>query len=509
MVAHALAGTQLGRYQVIKYLASGGMAQVLLARSSGIEGFERHVVIKRIHPERALDEHAVKMFLDEARLAASLHHANIVQVHDIGQENGEYFFAMEYIHGEDLRRLLAHVASRGDKIPFEHVVTIVSAAASALHYAHDHRNLGIVHRDVSPANIIVGYDGGVKVVDFGIAKAALRSQETHSGTLKGKISYMSPEQCMGQPVDRRSDVFALGVVLYELATVRRLFKGSSDFLTMSQIVAGNVPKPSIHQHEIPSALEEIVMKALALDADDRFQTAEEMRMALERCGPKSSTSELADYMRKVFGHRTEPWLAEDDEPEISIIDFDAVATGVASGPHRILTPPPGSLLARAKRKVAVPGGVPVIEVAKASAWDDASASQPEAEVPIAVKRVPTRRTPRRALTRPVRLRTKSRVRHWPYFVIGGATVLIAAALTILLLPDRKSAPPPSPPVQAAPAEQPVAPVATPAPAPLEPPAVVEAPKPQIVKAKRAKKPETKKPTAKKDSTWDPTTLLPK
>ena len=506
MVAHhALAGTQLGRYQVIKYLASGGMAQVLLARSSGIEGFERHVVIKRIHPERALDEHAVKMFLDEARLAAALHHANIVQVHDIGQENGEYFFAMEYIHGEDLRRLLAHASSHGEKIPFEHVVTIVSAAASALHYAHDYRNLGIVHRDVSPANIIVGYDGGVKVVDFGIAKAALRSQETQSGTLKGKISYMSPEQCMGQPVDRRSDVFALGVVLYELSTVRRLFKGSSDFLTMSQIVAGNVPKPSMHRPDLPPALEEIVMKALALDADDRYQSAEEMRMALDRSGPRSSTSELADYMRMVFGRRSEPWLDDDDEPEISVFDFDTAATGVASGPDRILTPPPGSLMARAKRKVAVPGGVPVIDVASGASWDEASSSQAEAPAPVAVRRVPTRRTPRRALTRPVRLRMK-RAQRWPYFVVGGATVLIAATLTILLLPDREPAQPTPapapPPVQAAPIEQPVAP------APLEPPAV-EQPKPQTVKAKRAKKPETKKPTAKKASNWDPTTLLPK
>src|SRR5687768_2221412 len=179
------------------------MAQVLLARSSGIEGFERYVVIKRIFPERAHDAGSVSMFLDEARLAASLHHTNIVQVHDIGQERGEYFFAMDYIHGEDLRKMLTELSRQHTMMPLEHVVTIVLAATAALHYAHEHRTpdrkpLNIVHRDVTPGNIIVGYDGTVKVVDFGIAKAALRSQETQSGTLKGKIAYMSPEQCMGE-----------------------------------------------------------------------------------------------------------------------------------------------------------------------------------------------------------------------------------------------------------------------------------------------------------------------
>src|SRR5687767_10230119 len=238
------------------------MAQVLLARSSGIEGFERHVVVKRIHTERAEDPVFVKMFLDEARLAAQLHHNNIVQVHDIGKEKGEYFFAMEYVHGEDLRKLLMKVNKKKEKVPFEHVVTIVTTAALALHHAHEQRGpdrkpLGLVHRDVSPANIIVGYDGNVKVVDFGIAKAALRSTQdnTKAGSLKGKVSYMAPEQCAGQSVDRRSDVYSLGIVLFELSTVRRLFKGNNDFLTMSAIVQGNVPKPSSYRKDIPPELE--------------------------------------------------------------------------------------------------------------------------------------------------------------------------------------------------------------------------------------------------------------
>src|SRR5262245_53515446 len=162
------------------------MADVLIARATGIENFERHVVVKRIKAEQARDKRFVEMFLDEARLAASLHHANIGQVFDIGHEDNEYFFAMEYVHGEDLRRLLQHLVRRKQHMPLEHVITIVSAAAAALHYAHEHRSpdrkpLGIVHRDVSPANIIVGYDGTVKVLDFGIAKATQRTTETHSG----------------------------------------------------------------------------------------------------------------------------------------------------------------------------------------------------------------------------------------------------------------------------------------------------------------------------------------
>src|SRR5690349_13392106 len=174
------------------------MAEVLLARGAGAHGFE-HVVIKRIRPEQAQDEHFVRMFLDEARLAASLHHQNIVAVHEIGEDRGEFFFAMEYVHGEDLRRVLMEVNRQQDRLPIAMVTGIVAAAASGLHHAHETRGpdrklLGIVHRDVSPANILVAYDGRVKVADFGIAKAALRSVETRSGTLKGKVSYMSPEQ---------------------------------------------------------------------------------------------------------------------------------------------------------------------------------------------------------------------------------------------------------------------------------------------------------------------------
>jgi tRNA A-37 threonylcarbamoyl transferase component Bud32 len=337
---------KLGRYKIVKHLADGGMAQVLLARADGIEGFERHVVVKRIHGERAADPVFVKMFLDEARLAAQLHHNNIVQVHDIGKSLGEYFFAMEYVHGEDLRKLLMKLNKKREKVPFEHIVTIIATTALALHHAHEQRGadrqpLGLVHRDVSPANIIVGYDGNVKVVDFGIAKAALRTkpEDTKDGALKGKVSYMAPEQCSGATVDRRSDVFALGIVMFELTTVRRLFKSKNDFLTMSAIVSGEVPAPSSYRTDLPPELEAIMLKALAHDPENRFQTAEEMREALEQFaadkGLRMSTGALAGYMKQLFGHRPEPWLVEEPVEYEMTIDFD----GSESGAAKIATDP--------------------------------------------------------------------------------------------------------------------------------------------------------------------------
>jgi len=294
------------------------MADVLLGRSEGIEGFARHVVVKRIKPELATDRRFIEMFLDEARLAATLHHQNVVQVHDIGEDNGEYFFAMEYLHGEDLRKLLGAVAKQKQSIPLSHVVAIVSAAAAGLHYAHERRasdkkKLEIVHRDVTPSNIIVNYDGSVKLVDFGIAKATMRSSDTRAGTLKGKTSYMSPEQCRGEAtIDRRSDIYSLGVVLYELATTTRLFKGDSEYLIMDAIVNGKVPLPRVRRPDLPNELSSIIMRALSVDRDRRFQTADQMRQALDQfavdANLTSSTSGIASYMKKQFGEKPEPWL---------------------------------------------------------------------------------------------------------------------------------------------------------------------------------------------------------
>ena len=310
---------------MLKHLASGGMADVLLGRTEGIEGFERHVVLKRIKPEHAKDQRFIRMFLDEARVAANLHHQHVVQVHDIGENAGEYFIAMEYLHGEDVRTILSTASKMRQHVPLGCAMAIVSAAAAGLHYAHerrgpDKRPLGIVHRDISPSNILVGYDGSIKVVDFGIAKASAR-QETRSASLKGKISYMSPEQCKGGEVDRRSDVYSLGVVLYELATTTRLFKGETDYLVMDQIVNGRVTLPQVRRPELPNELSAIIMRAISPDPERRYFTAEELRVALDQFAAKASlttsTSAISTYMRKQFGEKPEPWL------DIESQDFDA------------------------------------------------------------------------------------------------------------------------------------------------------------------------------------------
>jgi serine/threonine protein kinase len=314
-------GARLGRYVVLKHLASGGMADVLLGRADGHSGFERHVVLKRIRADHAGDQRFIRMFLDEARVAANLHHQHVVQVHDVGETGGEYFIAMEYIHGEDVRTILSAALRARQHVPLGYAIAIVSAAAAGLHYAHerrgpDKRPLGIVHRDISPSNILVGYDGSIKVVDFGIAKAEMR-QETKttrsgSGRLKGKVAYMSPEQCKSGDIDRRSDVYSLGVVLYELCTTTKLFRGENDYLIMDQIVNGKVALPRVRRPELPNEISAIIMRAIAPDPERRFATADELRLALDHFAAKggltASTSSIAAYMRKQFGEKPEPWL---------------------------------------------------------------------------------------------------------------------------------------------------------------------------------------------------------
>jgi serine/threonine protein kinase len=316
-------GTMLGRYQVLKPLAKGGMAEVLLARTIGLGGFARHVVIKRIRVDHGSDQTAIDMFLDEARLVASLHHRNIVQVHDVGEEGGKFFFVMEYVHGCDTRELLRNVKDKRAQVPLEHVITIVTAAAAGLHYAHEQRGsdrkpLNIVHRDISPGNILLAFDGGVKVVDFGIAKAEARSIETGVGEMKGKVGYMSPEQCRALPIDRRTDIFQLGIVLYELCTVRRLFRADSRFETMAQIADGNIAPPSKWRSDLPPDLETIMLKTLAKHADERYQTADELRLVLEafasRNGLGLSPGRLSDYLKEQFGEVPEPWLVDEHVP---------------------------------------------------------------------------------------------------------------------------------------------------------------------------------------------------
>ncbi len=278
-------GERLGRYRLVRKLATGGMAEVFLAVATGPEGFEKVVVVKRVLHHLSEDPRFVEMFLDEARLAARLEHPNIVQIFDLGEVGGRYFIAMEYLRGLPVSHLLRRTRARGQEFPHPLAALVVSRAASALHYAHrlrgpDGRPLGIVHRDISPDNLFVTREGVVKVLDFGIAKAVTNRHETTAGTIKGKFAYMSPEQVRGQRLDARSDVFSLGVVLYELTTSVRPFEGTSDILTVSAILNDPPPRPMDIFPGYDPALEAICLKCLAKDPDQRWASAGELAAAL-------------------------------------------------------------------------------------------------------------------------------------------------------------------------------------------------------------------------------------
>ena len=284
------------------------MAELFLARARGIEGFETLVAVKRILPQLAVNGEFVRMFLDEARLAAQLRHPNIAQVYDIGKEAGAHFFVMEYVAGHDLRDVLT-AAGRAGGLPLEHALTIVAGVAAGLHHAHEHtgpdgKTLGIVHRDLSPRNVLCSFTGAVKLVDFGIAKVRNRQTDTRDGTLKGKLAYMSPEQCRAEPLDRRSDIFALGLLLYELTTGQRAFDEDLEYRLINLVAAGSVVAPSARVRGYPKELEPIVMKALQPARADRYATAEELQLDLESYAQKAhlalSTANLRRYMRALF-----------------------------------------------------------------------------------------------------------------------------------------------------------------------------------------------------------------
>ena len=309
---------KIGRYDLLRRLGAGGMAEVHLARASGLEGFEKLLVLKRILPHLAADANFVQMFLAEARLAALLQHTNIVQVFDLGKDNAHFFFTMEFVYGENAHAISKAARRRGQLLPIEHAITITIGAAAGLHYAHtrvgfDGKPLGIVHRDVSPTNIMVTYDGCPKVADFGIAKVTNRTDVTQAGIRKGKVPYMSPEQCKAKRVDRRSDVFALGICLYELSTQTRLFEGDNEFGVMNRIVTGDIPLPSSRRANYPPELERIVMKALDIDRDRRYASCQEMQRDLgtfvRNMRLDASALSLGAWMHRTFNPQPFPWGA--------------------------------------------------------------------------------------------------------------------------------------------------------------------------------------------------------
>jgi serine/threonine protein kinase len=298
-----------GQYLLLDRIATGGMAEVFRAKRRGVEGFEKTVAVKRILPHLSDNKDFVEMFINEAKMVAGLSHPNIVQIFDLGKIEDTYYIAMEYIDGKDLRAILARSHDRDAILDVDLSALIATKIASALEYAHRHRDpsgrpLWIVHRDVSPPNVLISHEGEVKLVDFGIAKAAIKAPSTDSGSLRGKLLYMSPEQAWGRAMDKRSDIFSLGTVLFEMLTGRSLFMGTSEMSILERVRAAQFLTPSSFNPAIPIELEAVVAMALKKEPEDRYQDASEMLRDLDaylRRRPAVGSTELARRVAKLFG----------------------------------------------------------------------------------------------------------------------------------------------------------------------------------------------------------------
>jgi len=337
----APAMTRLGAYEIISRLAAGGMAELFLARITGPQGFVKLVVLKKVLSHLADTPRYARLLIDEAKLGACLDHPNIVQVHDVGIVDGHYFYAMEYVDGCDLRTVLRRVDSTRGMFPIHHAVMIARDLASALHYAHNRRGpdgspLNIVHRDVSTSNIQLSYDGTVKLLDFGIAKSDSSSIRTRTGLLKGKAGYMSPEQARCAPIDHRTDVYSLGIVLWEMLTGKRLYDAPNELLA-SQLILNRIPtRPSEvrPQRDCPPELDAIVMRALAHPVEDRYQSARQFQTELEELARvhrlNQSSIALSEYMHSLFDTEIRT-SAQHDVATVTRTDLHAAPQGTPPG----------------------------------------------------------------------------------------------------------------------------------------------------------------------------------
>lgn len=330
-------GTMLGRYQIVGELAMGGMAELYVARHATEEGYEKVVAIKRVLPNLSRDEAFVQMFLNEARLAAGLDHPNIVHVIDFGADGREHFLAMEYVHGKGVHEIQRAAAKVGG-VPLACALTIVRGVAEALHYAHerksgDGRALGLVHRDVSPSNVLISYDGAIKLADFGIATATALTRATRTGSIKGKLSYMAPEQVRGEDVDRRADVFSLGVVLYELTTGSRCFYAPGEFALINRVVEGRFERPTQVRQDFDPKLEAVILRALKVDRNERFESTRALQVAIEDLATKQGLSlssvGVSELMGQLFGHQ--------DYPKTDVIPLSLAGVPRAQGEPTIET----------------------------------------------------------------------------------------------------------------------------------------------------------------------------
>ncbi len=365
---------KVGRYQLVTRLAVGGMAEVYLARHGELSGFRTLVVVKKVLPHLAENMEFTTMFLDEARIASQLDHPNIVRIFEVGRASGEYFLVMDLVQGKPVSSLIRRAMHTGTAIEPRLASLIVAHAAAGLHHAHqlstaDGQPIGLVHRDVSPQNILVSFEGGVKVIDFGIARALGRLTSTNAGGTKGKAGYMSPEQARAEEIDHRIDIFALGVVLWEAVCSRRLFTKDTDFATMRAIIYEPLPRPSSVTKVAP-ALESIIMKALSRDPADRYQSAQDMATALDRYIHQSggaSATDLAALMKSSFAEDQAQWkslarmaLEMEDVPEAAT--KAEIQVGGSKG-LRLLTPYGPATFAAAQRRRWLARGFAVVGLA--------------------------------------------------------------------------------------------------------------------------------------------------
>ena len=347
-----------GEYKILKKIATGGMAEVFLAKRIGMKGFEKLLAIKRILPQFSENEEFIAMFIDEAKLAAKLTNRNIVQIYDFGSQQGSYYIAMEYIFGKDLRSILKKSKERGERLPLAQCAYIIGEAAKGLEYAHtlsDHfgKPLQIIHRDISPQNILISYEGEVMLADFGIAKAASKSTETRVGVLKGKILYMSPEQAWGKPIDRRTDLYSLGVLLYEMITHRKIFDADSEFSMLEKVRNADVEFPPNVFENIPSNFLQVVQKALEKNPDHRYQSAHDMRVDLENylltTQERLSEKTISNYLKQLFRE-------EIDEERKILTEGTEILVERLAAQEPVLKPP-----AREPERISIPKKASVAE----------------------------------------------------------------------------------------------------------------------------------------------------
>ncbi len=298
-----------GKYFLYERLAVGGMAEIFRAKMYGVDGFEKNMVVKQILPQYSRNKEFIQMFIDEAKITVSLSHGNIVPVFELGEIDGIYYISMEEVDGKSLGEVMDAGLDQGLRLSIPHALFVSIEMLAGLDYAHRKtdekgRSLGIVHRDISPQNILISYEGDVKIVDFGIARAATKVHSTQAGVIKGKFGYMSPEQALGLDVDGRSDIFAAGILLYEMLTLERLFQGTTDGMTLDRVKRADVPTPSRTNPNLPPQLDAIVFKALERNPKDRFQSAAEMRLAVSRflysLSEEASAHTLSAYVKKLF-----------------------------------------------------------------------------------------------------------------------------------------------------------------------------------------------------------------